>query len=866
WSFWRWLHEDGYNIAKNLVNNSGFSKSDLDKVIEFFNATGTLREFSWSDEGRLANALDSDNVSGVLLSAFYNSTNLNDSIRDKSKIEKVRQKWDALPANIQAIFYQGLGGYITRLASGYRQGVSGSKWINSWSWYWNYGSLLSWYNVWNRRHSQNRDYTGSYEDYQNFLKMFSLVPAMGAYNRQTNRNSTIFPTAEGGKLLQALLLIHGTNAEFSDKVSLPRTSVITQMNGDNVWVEPEAFNEEIQIIEPGGWKVDEAAATDLWDKAMALTPGSSLTIDSLLLYEDANGKDAALLAVAEHIREFASAYFPDGNETDETVTELAYVLYQAAHGEVLKEPTVNQNLTIPAGTYPVSYRLMFPKGTLVQFVDMEDTEGSSNTSVRTGALLFSDDAKDTKNGLVFTANIRWQRESGVSFSDTKVPGSAIDTGALSSGNNMTLMLITETGVKFYPMLANGSASEHVHFMTNEMLLSSTGFTPYTESGTQGALSERLESAEGMPEEKYKDKNQVQVTQEQLAQTLNSSRVGTIQAATSFTMLSESEVLISAYDSGLSLLRLNDTHDVLHLQNGSYYQSFPDRNTGAYKVVGFDTEKFLYGSMDLARARVYDFDAKNRKTEIYLTAIERHLDQLAVDYVRRLHRTKVEYEEDGEGNIIQKTTVIVPFEDDASEEAASEKLLFAGGEAEAMAELSRMETAATITHTDAAKEYLRVLRKRVQDQQKALLEVIELTGANKLGSRTDTDPYWVGIKERLQATTEIGDLKDILAEIATSDEMIATMDTKDADTYREYKKKLNYREESEQQDETLATVDLTAEELTKLLEERKTAKDFEEKYDELSRGVVEEPDPLAEALNTDRLREDTKERTDGRAQI
>ena len=46
----------------------------------------------------------------------------------------------------------------------------------------------------------------------------------------------------------------------------------------------------------------------------------------------------------------------------------------------------------------------------------------------------------------------------------------------------------------------------------------------------------------------------------------SADAGTIQAATSFTPISDSEVLISAYDSGLTMLRLNDAHDVLNLQN------------------------------------------------------------------------------------------------------------------------------------------------------------------------------------------------------------------------------------------------------------------------------------------------------------
>ncbi|MCR4764204.1 MAG: hypothetical protein K5696_11815, partial [Lachnospiraceae bacterium] len=464
-------------------------------------------------------------------------------------------------------------------------------------------------------------------------------------------------------------------------------------------------------------------------------------------------------------------------------------------------------------------------------------------------------------------NIVWQRETGKSLEDSGVLGSAIDTGALDYGDEITLMLITEGRVKFYPSRAGVLSAKNAYELTNEELLSSTGFTPYTESGTLAAVTARVGSAD-VPAEKYKDKNQVQVTQEKVAKALNSSRVGTIQAATSFTMLSDDEVLISAYDSGLTMLRLNDTHDILHLQGGSYYQSFPERGTGKYKVVGYDTEEYAYGSMDLARAKVYDFDLVNRRTEIYLMALQSHLDQLAVDYVRRLHRTRVEITQDKDGKTISQKTVTVAFEDDASEEAASERLLFGTAEGPAMEELRRQEQAAHISHTKEAEEYLRTLRGRVLDQQRALNEIFLLTRASTrplIAGKLTTDPYWVGLMERVQAATDSGELKDILVEIATNEDMIRAMEQEaaaaadpdkkkaleaDAETYRSFRETLDYKKEEEYQNETLTEVELDADSLTKMLDNRKTPKDFEEKYSEIIRNQGEEPDPLADTLKLD----------------
>ncbi|MBQ3790306.1 MAG: hypothetical protein II800_05185 [Lachnospiraceae bacterium] len=859
-----------FNKIEVKGDGTGYSKDELHLARDYMTEAGALKDLGFWDFRNMLYDLKGKSDFHAVLNNYYDEGNLGSKLKN-SRIAKVAGIYQQMPERMRQEFRMSLLGYYNRAAEMYTRNLTGSS-TSFWSWLTSYDSFKDWWNRTSRQKKEKKDYAGNYENYQEFLTQVGVVPTMYAFDPNTNTNFSDFPEKEGVTLPQAFLLIHGTNTDFSNATSLPRGSYVNVPGEQSLWVEPYEWNEEITIMKPGGWVRDEAAGARLWDEAMKLTPERTITIDALLTYEQEQSKDAALEAMAEYVAEFAHALLPE-NDTPENRTELAYVLYQAAHGEVRQEAAPDPERSIPAHTYPKSYRLCFPKGTTVQFVDIESAEGSSNTSVRAGALLFSDHADDTPNGLVYTSNITWQREFGVSFADAGVSGPAIDTGAIEYRDKIALLLITEDGVKFYPSDDSRQITQkNAYYLTNEELLSSTGFTPYTESGTQAAVTTRLTAA-GLPQERYQDKNQVEVTQDQVAKTLNSSRVGTIQAATSFTMLSDSEVLISAYDTGLTLLRLNENHDVLHLQGGSYYQSFAAGSTGNYKVVGFDTEDYMYGSMDLARAKVYDFNAGTRKQEIYLTAIDNHLDQLAVDYVRRLHRTRTEIEQDAEGKITKQTVVTVDFNDDNTEEALTERRLFESGEAEAINELKKLESAVGIEHSRASEVYLQTLRRRVTDQQQALREVFALTGADKLGAATSSDPYWVSIKERLQATTEAGDFKDIIAEIATSEEMIAYMEKEanqtsdetlaalrklDVQTYRQFHEQMNYREEGQQRNEVLQETKLGAEKLTELLENRKRPEDFEEQYEELSRGKVQEVDPLVEALNTDKLSTDTKE--------
>ncbi len=918
----RWVvrdHSDHWYTNENVLKrcldryaSSGYTDQELDSLYDFLSAAGVIRGMSGFDMLYFMRILPAKSEGRYLLDQFYSSDNLNAKIGDSKAIEKVEKAWKSLPDRMRLTIFQSLLGFYNKAASSYIKRANLYKDLNSFQSYLkNFGVYWLYGFNWSRYFNTSVK-AMTWDDYINFLKIMELLPAMHGYDKSARRNGTEIPLAQNTGTEQALLLVHGTATDYTNMASVPHCGVIYIPKGQNVWVEPYQWNSEVSVevefeipnpnyVEPpiSPKKLLDPYMSDPAQFDLPTVESGMPGVNDVINPYNPSGSSSAGLSPSgaqivyssgtQAVGETGNSGTEKSGETGNSGTEKFggnnngnSKSKQSAVPKTIKEK--RKVVLCKEKTFPISYRLCFPKNTTVQFVDMMNTEGSSNSSVRTGAVLFSDTAEQKDDGtLTYTANIVWQTENDVALKDSLIPGAAIDTGAFEyiDANNrrrMVMVMITEEGVKFYPSYEKDGAEilsnekGHAYYMTNAELLSSTGFTPYTESGVQASVTTRLNNAE-LPADKYKDKNEVTVTQEQLALSLNSSRVGTIQAATSFTPISDSEVLISAYDTGLTMLRLNDAHDVLHLQSGSYYQSFPIAETGNYKVVGFDTEDYEYGSIDLARAKVYDFDVRNRRQEIYLTALQNHLDQLAIDYVRRLNRTRVRIEQDAEGNITSQTPEVVQFSEDTSEEALQEKKLFEGDESTAMAELKAIEQAGAITHSTQAEEYLKKLRRRVTNQQTALKEVFELTKATKLEGIKD-DPYWVGLKERLQATTELGDLKDILVEIAISDEMIATLNEQDAATYEEFKKNLDYQKEQEERNTTLAEEGVSAQKLTELLETRKTAEDFKEDYDELNREKAakgeeiptDQPDELAATLNTDIIttKIETKEPVDDRA--
>lgn len=650
-------------------------------------------------------------------------------------------------------------------------------------------------------------------EYVNALKQMGIIPMVGAYSSITHKNATTFPDKEGRtkKLMQVLEVIHVTDEwnTFQSRDQNLRISIINlfpspysnEPFGD-VYAVPYEYNDEPWYAYH--WVKDQTKLERAIDGFIEKLNGDKEFVKAI------NEKDiTTLLSI---VKKYNDKVIDDhgGAPYEEYIDELIdpdEVKRAIEDGEAF---VPDESMTIPKGTIPKSYIIKFPKGATAQFADMNNREGSTTSSIRAGVLLFWDMVEKSSGNM--RSLMSAMSESGsLNMQTPALPGAAIDTGAYDIYNtdaskkdkmigSEIWMLITEAGVNFFPV-SRETRNNHGRtvvtykiqqkyvsgmYAPNEKLLSSSGFTLHTENEMSHATYNRPEPTD--------EDVEYGIDEEKLAQTLNSSRVGTIQSALSFTPLNDREILISAYDSGATILNVEDyekeQYSVLHVKSGSYYQSFRVKDTDNYVLVGFDTEDYMYGSLDLARAKVYDFDYATEKQEIYNKALKEYLDQLAIDYVRRQYRTREN--EDG-------TKAVVDYAEDNSEEALLEAELF-GPAVDldgAVASLqTEVENPKQITHTKEIEDYLAALRKKVSDQQDAMKEILKLTGADKLGDKVKTDPYWVDLLSRIQNSSDLGNLKDMLCEIALHEDMLSTMTSADAQTYRELRKVINYEQEHE----------------------------------------------------------------------
>ncbi|MCR4764428.1 MAG: hypothetical protein K5696_12955 [Lachnospiraceae bacterium] len=446
--------------------------------------------------------------------------------------------------------------------------------------------------------------------------------------------------------------------------------------------------------------------------------------------------------------------------------------------------------------------------------------------------------------------------------DRKVPGCAIDAGYIGydgpAGKSQIIALATDEGVKFY----NGTLAQTVNgrdwysysvsdstYITNVDLLTSSGYTPSVQEQTAAAMTEKWKyespdkddkttldadgravtgeeqtpSVQGSADEGSKDQTPEVKTdavdegatknimgQEYVQNVLNSARVGTLKAISSFTMTGKDEILISAYDTGLSLYNTR-SQTVVPVANGSYYQSFPSKNQDqsknqeeteqilqeqegsteqSYKVLGFNTEEYEYGNLDLARAKVYDLDLAGGKSTAYELAVKQELAQRAVDYIRLPLRTRV----DDEGKIVK-----IDMSDEEKEGYEESAKLFspASEQKEWVGALSALaQDVGLLRASDGLVSCLQDLRGRVAVQQKAVNEIYALLGRTKLSDeeQNEKQAYWNNVALRLSIVGDRDALESMLVEIRMQEDVAKHLDQDTRKRYEEYREILNLSEE------------------------------------------------------------------------
>ncbi|MCR5676292.1 MAG: hypothetical protein K6G16_11340 [Lachnospiraceae bacterium] len=444
------------------------------------------------------------------------------------------------------------------------------------------------------------------------------------------------------------------------------------------------------------------------------------------------------------------------------------------------------------------------------------------------------------------------------LSDSGIPGAAIDAGYIgyddgAGDRSQIIVLATDEGVKFYNGVkvntTNGRdwfvySSTRSTYITNKDLLTSTGYTPSVQeqtatameklkkeespdandgsgldangqfvdrgstagsastgssasSGTGSTANAGNSSTQGDVKDQKAGENLM--TKEHVQEVLNSARVGTLKAVTSFTMSGKNEILISAYDTGLSLFN-SETGAVVPLANGSYYQSFhvkSTKNKGAetdavleeqkdtkeqsYKVLGFNTMDYEYGNLDLARCKVYDLDLAGGKAAAYELAVKQELQQRAVDYIRMPLRTRV-----NEENKLE--SIVMTDEEKAAYEEYTK--LFAGDEATWTSALDKLAVSiGLLKASDELQTYALNLRKRVADQKAAMNAIYAMLGCGRLTTQqvADNKPYWDNLALRLSTVVERDAMESIMIEIRMREDVAGYLDEETQARYAEYRK-------------------------------------------------------------------------------
>lgn len=545
-----------------------------------------------------------------------------------------------------------------------------------------------------------------------------------------------------------------------------------------------------------------------------------------------------------------------GRYTDEEIAAILDVHRGLIH---VKE-------TIPAHTIPTIYRMNFPEGSTACYASVSEQSGTATAAPNEGVILYyettqtsSSDSTDIKHysniNYVYPRTLNTNSPSDLmnlltqygftnsnGLVDTNVPGAAMDAGYISyrdDGGNLSqlILLVTDQGVKFYPGIeakaGSGGGAYFMYspyiakFVTNEEMLTSSGYTASMEQQTASSMEEMKEEEAPSNEdttvldeygnfvqktketiEKAKSRlqgdNQDQKAGEKQSEmeyvqgVLNAARVGSVDSASSFTMTGPKEVLISTCDAGLTLFNIG-TKSVIPVANGAYFRSYKvksrknanaetdavleeqaDTKEQSYKIIGFNTDEYEYKSIDLARAKIYDLDLASGKLIAYTQAVKRDLAQRAIDYIRLPIRTKV----DKEGKIVS-----IEMSEEEKKAYQDYKKLFDPNSnfGKWYTELRKIvKDVGLVSVSNDLAQYTRTLRKRVQDQSQAITAIYELLGVQEGDIKKDP-AYWNNVKLRLSTVVETDALEQILVEIRMQKDVASHLDKETQARYNEYRK-------------------------------------------------------------------------------
>ena len=550
---------------------------------------------------------------------------------------------------------------------------------------------------------------------------------------------------------------------------------------------------------------------------------------------------------------------PSGSYTDDEIGAILDIHKGLIH---IRE-------TIPKNTIPTVYKLKFPEGSTANFATSSEQSGTATAAPEEGVILYMEQSLNQPDGEKYYSGISYiyPREanpqsfsdmmnlfmsggsSDAGLGDVYVPGSAIDAGYINYRDekgeiSQIIVLATSEGVKFYPGVKQSArknrpawfkySRQTASYVTNEELLTSTGYTSSVQQQTAATMAKRktTEDPSSGDETQLDIRGQLQVARdateslkeavkaikgdeedeeageeqsEQVQEILNAARVGTLASVESFTMTGEKEVLISACDTGLSLFNIN-TKAVVPVAGGSYFKSYrvkTKKNEGAetdavleeqakskeqsYKILGFNNDEFEYSGLDIARAKVYDLDLAGGKQVAYEQAVKQEVTQRAIDYIRLPLQTKVN--DKGEIEAIPMTA------DEKKKYADYQKLFDPNSEETAWkAELGKVaKDIGLLAVSDSLIAYTGELRQRVMAQSQTMKDIYALLGLRDEDIKLN-QAYWNNVALRLSTAVERDSLESILVEIRMHPDVVKHLDKDTQKRYKAYREIFDISEE------------------------------------------------------------------------
>lgn len=323
------------------------------------------------------------------------------------------------------------------------------------------------------------------------------------------------------------------------------------------------------------------------------------------------------------------------------------------------------------------------------------------------------------------------------------------------------------------------------FLTNRMLVTSTGYTRDAENLMTDAIQEglaRISASENTSAEEQSELITVS------AASVDERYTGHLSSSKNISMIAMDKALICSVTGGTKILDLNHGTVADDMQ-GSYFRAYQRGNSSTFSLIGFSSTDYSYLDVDLPLAKIYTLDYANGELDhAVIEAFMNMTDQYAKDYLYREYRTVLA--ESGDIQLKESTEA-------EKQESIEAGAIFDPANKSYETALSELEKKYGIERTPAEiREHIEGIRERIAAVRPTITKLYELAGAGKLAGDTATraEGYWRNVESRMTMAKDTDSLGDILVEIRMHDTVLPSLKPEQASRYRQYKKVIDLTRE------------------------------------------------------------------------